>query len=75
MCVNDGHPCPKVAHIFKNCRFYQCVSNMLRQSPVSFYKPQKLKASIHLLCNQFCQLPTEHRNKRKQQRYCHFFQV
>ena len=34
MCGNGGHLCPKVTHIFKNCRFYQCVSNMLGQIPV-----------------------------------------
>ena len=33
MCDNDGHVCPKVTHVFKNCRFYQCVSNMLYQIP------------------------------------------
>ena len=38
MCDNGGHLCPKVTHIFKSCRFYQCVSNMLRQIPVSFVK-------------------------------------
>ena len=35
MCDNDGHVCPKVTHVFKNCRFYQCVSNMLCQIPIA----------------------------------------
>ena len=34
MCGNGGHLCPKVTHIFKNCRFHQCVNDMLRQIPV-----------------------------------------
>ena len=34
MCGNSGHLCPKVTHIFKNCRFYQCVNDMLFQVPV-----------------------------------------
>ena len=32
MCGNGGHPCPKVTHIFKNCRFYQCVSDIPSKS-------------------------------------------
>jgi len=44
MCGNGGHWCPKVTHVFKNCRFYQCVSNMLCQIPIAIaHKARKLK--------------------------------
>ena len=37
MCGNGGHVCPKVTHVFKNCRFYQCVNDMLRQNSDCFF--------------------------------------
>ena len=51
MCDNGGHLCPKVTHIFKSCRFYQCVSNLLCQIPVSFSgnaETQVLRNLFHL---------------------------
>ena len=38
MCGNGGHLCPKVTHTFKNCRFHQCVNDMLCQIPVTSCK-------------------------------------
>jgi len=46
MCGNGGHVCPKVTHVFKNCRFHQCVNDMLCQIPVLFLeKIRKRKPS------------------------------
>jgi len=46
MCDNGGHLCPKMTHIFKSCRFYQCVSNMLRQLPASVHKMRNRKQKL-----------------------------
>ena len=46
MCDDGGHVCPKVAHIFKNCRFHQCVNDMLCQIPDLLCKIRKRKKPV-----------------------------
>ena len=50
MCGNGGHSCPKMTHVFKNCRFYQCVSDIPGKSRSSNIYRLAFFRKMHIMC-------------------------